>query len=142
MIQMGWKHPPEPSVCPSTLQQHPISHGEAGISPAAVSGASPDQDAGNARAATAWQNHQPDGGRRAVATTRCESGKELDPCINSLPISAHSMTSPSGEHPTMETKPQECSWVCRLSSPLQKALTWLKYSQASKLVSPPLPPAP
>lgn len=52
------------------------------------------------------------------------------------------MTSPSGEHPTMETKPQECVWVCRLPSPLQRALLCLSYSQASKLLLSPLPQLP
>lgn len=116
---------------------HPVAGSgfprEAGINPA--SGVSPHRVTRNARATA-----EPSARRMAVATTCCESGQELDLCINSLAMAAHSMTSPSGEHPTMETKPQECSWVCRLSSALPRALAWLKCSQASKLLFPPLPP--
>lgn len=38
-------------------------------------------------------------------------------CISSVATTAHSMTSPSGAHPSMETKPQECGWVCRRCAP-------------------------
>lgn len=53
------------------------------------------------------------------------------------------MTSLSGEWPTMETKPQECGWVCRLRAPLPRAQAQLEPSQPSKWLSPPLQsPAP
>lgn len=75
MIQMGWKDPREPLVCPSTLRQDPISHGEAGINPEAVPGASLDQDAGNARAMAMWQNRQPDRWHGAIATLAVNQGR-------------------------------------------------------------------
>lgn len=64
---------------------------------------------------------------------------EPAPCINSAATSARSMTSPSGEWPTMETKPQECGWVCRLRlrAPLPRAQAQLEPTQPSKWLSPP-----